>query len=171
MQRVLIAGSSGAGKSTLARRLSDRLALPYVELDALFHGPHWTPRPSFLDDVGVLAAGERWVSEYQYPAARPLLLARADTVIWLDYRRLTVMQRLLRRSAGRALLRRPMFNGNTESFADWLRADHPLRHTWRHHADFEQRLLGGIERPGLDVLRFRRPAETDRWLTRLRIQA
>ncbi len=34
--RVNIIGTSGSGKSTLARRLSEKLAIPYVEMDALF---------------------------------------------------------------------------------------------------------------------------------------
>ncbi len=34
--RVNIIGTSGSGKSTLARRLSDKLVIPYVEMDALF---------------------------------------------------------------------------------------------------------------------------------------
>ena len=165
MQRVLIAGSSGAGKSTLARSLSEQLGLPYVELDSLFHGPDWTPRPSFLDDVSAVAAGDRWVSEYQYPAARPLLLARADTLIWLDYRRFTVMQRVIRRSAVRAVTRRPMFNGNTERFAAWRQPDHPMRHTWRNHASFEQRVLADLPAQ-LPVIRLHSPAETRRWLNR-----
>ncbi len=34
--RVNIIGTSGSGKSTLARRLSGKLASPYIEMDALF---------------------------------------------------------------------------------------------------------------------------------------
>ena len=42
--------------STLARQVAARFALPYVELDALHHGPQWQPRPSFRDDIVALAA-------------------------------------------------------------------------------------------------------------------
>jgi adenylate kinase family enzyme len=34
-----------AGKSTLAHRLARTLDVAFVELDALFWGPHWTPAP------------------------------------------------------------------------------------------------------------------------------
>lgn len=34
--RVNIIGTSGSGKSTLARCLSEKLAIPYIEMDALF---------------------------------------------------------------------------------------------------------------------------------------
>ncbi|MEO7260700.1 MAG: hypothetical protein ABI047_05505 [Jatrophihabitantaceae bacterium] len=93
------------------------MGLPYTELDSLFHGPGWVPRPELLDDVRTVVAGDSWVSEWQYPDARPLLLARADTLIWLDFRRRTVMHRVLRRSLRRALLRQRTFNDNTEGFA------------------------------------------------------
>ena len=84
VRRVTINGGSGSGKSTLARRLHEALDLPYVEIDSLAHGPGWQPRPSFVDDVTRLTAGERWVIEYQYDDVRPLIRERADTFVWLD---------------------------------------------------------------------------------------
>lgn len=42
--RVNIIGTSGSGKSTLARRLSEKLAIPYVEMDALFWLKDWQER-------------------------------------------------------------------------------------------------------------------------------
>jgi len=165
VQRVLIAGSSGAGKSTLAAELARRRRLPYTELDSLFHGPGWVPRPEFLDDVRAVIAGESWVSEWQYDAARPLLLGRADTLIWLDFPRRTVMQRVLRRSLRRALLRERTFNDNTEGFRNWLDPGHPIRWAWSHHQHPRVRVLAAMEqRPELTVLRFRSPAEVRRWL-------
>jgi adenylate kinase family enzyme len=165
VQRVLIAGSSGAGKSTLAAELARRYQLPYVELDSLFHGPGWVPRPEFLDDVRAVVAGDSWVSEWQYGPARPLLLARADTFIWLDFPRRTVMHRVLRRSFRRAALREPIFNGNTEGFRDWLDPEHPVRWAWSTHGRLAAQVQSAIEqRPDLTVLRFRSPAEVRRWL-------
>lgn len=75
-QRVLVTGSSGSGKTALARALSASLSLPYYELDALYHGPQWTPRPEFAADVATFAATGQWVTEWQYSAVRALLLAR-----------------------------------------------------------------------------------------------
>ncbi len=165
MQRVLIAGSSGAGKSTLAAELARRLRLPYTELDSLFHGPGWVPRPEFLDDVRTVVAGDRWVSELQYEAARPLLLARADTLIWLDFPRRTVMHRVLRRSLRRALLRELTFNGNTEGFRNWLDPGHPVRWAWSNQALARARVLAAIEqRPDLTVIRLGSPGQVRRWL-------
>jgi adenylate kinase family enzyme len=45
VRRVSVVGVSGSGKSTLGRELAARLAVPYTELDAIFHQPEWTPLP------------------------------------------------------------------------------------------------------------------------------
>jgi adenylate kinase family enzyme len=79
---VTVAGVSGSGKSTLARRLGALLGLPYTEMDALHHGPGWTRRPTFESDVRALVTADRWVCEWQYDDARPLLAARADLLVW-----------------------------------------------------------------------------------------
>src|SRR5512138_2189086 len=50
-RRVLVAGTSGSGKTTLAARVAAVLGAPHIEIDSLFHGPGWTKRPSFDDDV------------------------------------------------------------------------------------------------------------------------
>ncbi|NYI77436.1 (d)CMP kinase [Nocardioides panzhihuensis] len=75
--RIAVAGVSGSGKSTLAKRISDRLGIPYVELDSLHHGPDWTPRPEFVADVRALVARPAWVSELQYATAKPLVRVRS----------------------------------------------------------------------------------------------
>lgn len=49
-RRVVVAGVSGSGKTRLAGRVGAALDLPHTEIDALFHGPDWTPRESFVDD-------------------------------------------------------------------------------------------------------------------------
>ncbi len=41
MKRVNVKGTSGSGKTTFALELARRLELPFVELDALHHGPDW----------------------------------------------------------------------------------------------------------------------------------
>ena len=88
-----MAGAVSAGKSTLARQIGSARGLPYVEMDGLYHGPGWEPRPTFRDDVIALAASDEWVTEWQYTVARPLLAERTDLLVFLDLPRWLVTAR------------------------------------------------------------------------------
>ena len=134
-RRILVTGSSGAGKSTLREMVSATLHLPTVEIDSLHHGPNWTPRPTFAADVDHFTSGPRWVIEWQYRQVRPMLLERADTLIWLDHSRWTVAHRVVRRTLRRRIHRIELWNGNLEPplrtiFTD---RDHIIRWSWRTH--------------------------------------
>lgn len=166
-RRVLVAGTSGAGKTTLARALSVALSVPYHELDALYHGPGWVPRPEFVDDVVALAGTERWVTEWQYSAVRALLLARADLLVWLDLPRWRVMAQLVPRTLVRRWRRTELWNGNIEPPLWTLLTDrdHLLRWAWRTHPRTGHRvreLLDTADRPVVVRLRSRR--EIHDWL-------
>lgn len=170
-QRVLVAGVTGSGKTTLARRLAAMWGLRHVEIDALFHGPDWTPRPEFLDDVRAFAAQERWVTEWQYTSkgTDEILPPRAHLAIWLDYPRHVVRSRLIRRTVGRSVLRTRLWNGNVEK---------PIWRMW--HGDPEENILAWqtatmhkwAERfpdlqerfPHLTIVRLTHPRDTERWL-------
>jgi len=126
-----VAGTSGSGKTTLAATVGEVLGLPHVEIDALFHGPGWTPRASFIADVDAFTRQDRWVTEWQYSAVRDLLADRADLLVWLDLPRVRVMRQVIRRTLRRRVRRQPLWNGNLEP-ALWtvLRdPDHIVR--WR----------------------------------------
>jgi adenylate kinase family enzyme len=155
MDRVLVAGSTGAGKTTLARALSAGFGMPHYELDALHHGPGWVKRPEFEADVERFSRQPRWVAEDQYHRLLgDLLWQRADTVVWLDLPRHVVMSRVIRRSAARALTRRELWNGNRESWRDWLRADHPIRWSWsRFHHKRAQVLEYAEQHPDVAIIR------------------
>lgn len=170
-QRVLVAGVTGAGKTTLARRLAGVWGLRQVEIDGLFHGPGWTPRPQFLEDVQALAAEERWVTEFQYVSkgAHHALAPRAQLVVWLDYPFRVVRGRLLWRTLLRRLLRTRLWNGNREkplwrllgkdpgqNILRWQRA---TLHTWT-----ERMPQMAAQYPHLVIVRLCTPAQTARWL-------
>jgi adenylate kinase family enzyme len=113
-RRILVAGTSGVGKTTLAARISSVLGVPHTEIDALFHGPDWTPRDSFVADVEAFTAEPAWVTEWQYGVVRETLLARADTMVWLDLPLPVAFGRLVRRTVRRRLRREELWNGNVE---------------------------------------------------------
>jgi len=171
VQRVIVAGISGSGKSTFARELGVRAGLPYHEMDALYHGPDWVPIPTFEDDVAAIVARERWVFDsHGYQQVRDLMWGRADTVVWLDYSRPVVMSRVLRRSFHRAWTRRPMFNGNTETFRSWLDPEHPVQWAWTQYDPRRQDMLRRFADPAyadLARIALRRPDQARSWLDSL----
>lgn len=115
--RAIVIGTSGTGKTTFARQLAGTIGAPHTELDALYWGPGWTPRPTeqFLAAVDAASAGERWVIDGNYAAARDLLWPRATHIVWLDYSRGRVFTQVLRRTLWRGLTRAPLWSGNRES--------------------------------------------------------
>jgi adenylate kinase family enzyme len=167
-RRVLVAGSSGAGKSTLARGIADVLGIPYVELDSLFHGPQWTPRPQFLEDVRRFVRQPAWATEYQYSDARPLLLGAADTLVWLDYPRHFVMRRLVVRTVRRRATGAHLWNGNYEPPLSTVFTDpeHLLRWAWNSHDGLRRKMAAimvGEHSSRLTIVRLRGQREVDRW--------
>jgi adenylate kinase family enzyme len=168
VQRVLVAGSTGAGKTTMALALAHRLGLPHTQMDGLWHGPGWVPRPEFGDDVAAMLATGRWVTEYQYRTVKADLLAAAQAVVWLDHPFLLVAARLLRRSVVRAVTRRPLYNDNVEQPRMWGRASHPLRIVlsrafWAQRRRTEAELAEAARR-GVVVVRVRGARQARRWL-------
>ena len=169
--RVLIAGVTGAGKTTLARRIAAVWGLRRVEIDGLFHGPDWTPRREFLDDVRAFAAEDCWVTEWQYTSkgTDEILAPRAQMVLWLDYPYRVVRSRLVRRTVARQVLRTELWNGNRErgllNIFNRNAEDNILLwqtktlHKWAERMpEIEARF------PHLTILRFTHPRETERWL-------
>jgi adenylate kinase family enzyme len=141
VRRVVVVGNSGSGKTTLAAALAGRLGVPHVELDALHHRADWAPAPvpefrtavqAALDAADADAGG--WVVCGNYRAVRSTLWARADTIVWLDLPRATVMRRVVGRSLGRLVRRVELWNGNRESASMLLALHDPersvIRWTW-----------------------------------------
>ena len=166
-RRILVAGTSGSGKTTLAGRIGGVLKVPHIEIDGLFHGPGWTPRPTFADDVRRFSAGPAWVTEWQYPAARELLAERADLLVWLDLPRGLVMRQVVRRTLTRRLRRQRLWNGNVEPPLRTVLTDpeHIVRWAWNTHHRTGQRVAELRQhRPGLPVVRLRDRADIRLWL-------
>jgi adenylate kinase family enzyme len=123
VRRVVVLGVSGSGKSTVAARLSIWLNAPHVELDALYHGPNWTPPvpDDFRSAIVDVARSDAWVIDGNYvDTAAPLAWQRANLVIWLDLPLILTMSRVLRRSVSRALRKTELWNGNRESLRSLL---------------------------------------------------
>lgn len=167
-QRIAVAGVSGVGKSTLAVRLAGDLGLQYTEIDGLFHGPGWTPRERFVDDVRELIARDAWVTEWQYGSARPLLTERVDLFVWLDLPFWTVtLPRLVRRTVRRSTRREVLWNGNREPslWSIVSNRDHIIRWGIATRAK-PAALVADVRRssPRPVIVRLRSQREADAWV-------
>ena len=166
-RRILVAGTSGSGKTTLAARIGEFLQLPHVEIDALFHGPGWTPRSTFEDDVHRFVAEPAWVTEWQYRQVRALLAAHADLLVWLDLSRWRVMEQVARRTLRRRLRRQELWHGNVEPslWTIFTDPDHIVRWAWSTHSKTAERVSALCEqRPGLDVVRLQTRSAVEDWV-------
>ena len=167
-QRVVVAGVSGVGKTTFAQRIASSAGVPHTEIDALYHGPEWTPRSEFLADVYALTAQPEWVTEWQYRAARPILAAHADLAVWLDFPFLTTtLPRVLRRTVRRRAGREVLWNGNVEPplLTFFTSREHIVRWAWSTRNKYREQ-IPPLEShyPGLTVVRLRNQRQADAWL-------
>jgi adenylate kinase family enzyme len=169
LRRVNVKGSSGAGKSTFSAELARRLGLPYVELDALHHGPNWTEPTDeeFQARVRQAMAGapEGWVIDGNYETKLgDLVLDSADTIVWLDLPLRFKLRRLWRRTMHRIRGQVELWSGNRESWrgAFWGRESlfaWTVRAHYRHRRHWPRR-FGDDPR----LVRLRSADEARRWL-------
>jgi adenylate kinase family enzyme len=167
-RRVLVAGPSGVGKTTLAARIAGVIGAGHTEIDALFHGPDWTPRTDFLPDVERFSAEPTWVTEWQYGNVRPLLARRADLLVWLDlpFWRVTFPQ-VVSRTLRRRLRRERLWNGNVEPPLHTIFTDpeHIVRWSVSTRHLYRERIpLAAAANPGLTVVRIRSRRQLKAWL-------
>ena len=117
-QRIVVLGGSCSGKSTLAQRLASVVGTPYVELDALYWRPEWTPAPAeeFLAALDEVAAGERWVAAGNYRSgAQATTWPRAELFVWLDLPLSLTLRRMVRRTWRRWRTRELLWGSNVEN--------------------------------------------------------
>jgi adenylate kinase family enzyme len=163
VRRVSVVGTSGSGKSTLARELAEILGVPHLELDAVHHQPGWAPLPTdeFRRIVAARAATGGWVIDGNYGRVRDLVWARADTVVWLDLPKRTVMRQVVWRTLRRVALRRELWNGNRErwrNFLTWNPEQSVISWAWHKHAPDRAKYAAAAADPASAHLRFIRLA-------------
>lgn len=170
LSRVVVVGTSCAGKSTFAQAFASTCDCPRIELDELYWGMNWQPKPleEFRHLVAQAANAEAWVADGNYRVVRELLWSRAQTIIWLNYSYPRVLWRAFKRTIRRSLTREQLWHGNRESVWQsfftkksilvWVATTH-----YRRKREFaELRAARTFEH--LSWIEFKHPEQAARWL-------
>jgi adenylate kinase family enzyme len=173
VRRISVVGNSGSGKTTIAERIGELLGIPFLELDGVFHQPDWTEldRDEFRTQVQSFVEQDSWVVDGNYRShVGDLVWSRADTVVWLDLPRSVVMTQVTRRTIGRGLLRRELWNGNRESLRNMVSRDPNtsiIRWAWTEHDRYRATYEAALRDPAnahLTVVRLRSRRAVESWL-------
>ncbi|MGD7789965.1 adenylate kinase [Propionibacteriaceae bacterium Y1700] len=169
-RRVMVYGVTGSGKSTLAARLSGITGIAWHAIDDLMWEPGWVPVPAEEQRriITDLCAQDCWIIDHGYGSWLDVPMGRADLVIGLDLPRWLSLARLVRRSVLSVLGRRPICNGNIETWRTLLARDSILVWHFRSFARKRARIRAWEkDSPGPAILRFTGPRQLDAWLRSL----
>ncbi|GAB3738677.1 P-loop NTPase family protein [Microlunatus parietis] len=170
VRRILVYGVTGSGKTTLARRLGERIGLPWHAVDDLTWDRPWVPVPKDEQRrrIAAICAGDAWILDHGYGAGLDVVLERVEVIIALDYPRLLSLGRLIRRCLVNVIKKVPTCNGNIETWRTMLRRDSIIWWHFKSCGPKSARIRGWAADPeGPRVIVFRRPAEAERWLSDL----
>lgn len=172
VERINVVGNSGSGKSTFARKLSEFLDLPYVEMDRLFWKPNWQESndDEFIPKVKAVVDQARWILDGNYSRTTRMKWQRAQLVVWMDTSFLRTIARVTSRAIERSMSQKELWpnTGNRETFTkSFLSTDSIIlwslssfRRTRRRYGP----LMTAPEYSKLRFVRLRTPAEVDTYL-------
>ena len=138
------------------------------------HQPGWRLRPDdeFLEEVERATSQPGWVVDGNYRrfVVEGPVWQRADTVVWLDLPRRTVMWQVIARTVRRAITREVLWNGNREPLSNFVSLDpddNIIIWTWVNYHKYVQRYLdamGNSSWRDINFVRLRSHAEARHWL-------
>ncbi len=99
MKRIMIIGCPGSGKSTLSKQLAMKLKLPLVHLDQIYWKSNWQPISNETFDELLLheVRKDEWIIDGNYSRTISMRLEACDTIIYLDYHRMTCLFGVIKR--------------------------------------------------------------------------
>jgi adenylate kinase family enzyme len=164
MNRVLIIGTSGCGKSTLAKRVSERLQLPFFPSDGFYWEPGWkiATQDKVHKMVWNIACQDTWVLDGNFDEIHDLVWRRADCIIWLDYSLMTIFVQIATRNFRWALTRQKIWSGNMMTLQ---RAISGIQHMVNSYSQKKKKYPFWLsEIPNIVFHRFRTRDETEMWI-------
>lgn len=171
-QRISIVGISGSGKTTLARQISQRLAIPYVELDEFYWNSNWKKASTdvFQKCVKQSISADRWIVDGSYRKVLTLVWGRATTVVWLNYPLPVIMGRLMRRTWQRIIRQEELWSGNRETWTTTFSSDSLLLWVLTNYHKTQKEYLTLFSQPEyahLKVVHLRSSKAAYAWLASL----
>lgn len=166
VRRISVVGSTGSGKTTFARDLSERLALPFYELDSVRSEPVGISQgdSGFVGEIGELVQNEGWIIDGHYRNVRHLIWQRADLVLHLKYPVTVIIARLVGRYIGKRS--NSGSSGGADGGASWARRFNRMAKTIRERREYAK-IFDGPDFTGLTVVELRSPKATREWLAGL----
>ena len=87
MKKIIIIGCPGSGKSTLAVKLKEKLNVPVLHLDSIYHidnAMHITREQLTTRVAAFAGASDSWIIDGNYISTLEQRIMLADTIIWLN---------------------------------------------------------------------------------------
>lgn len=148
MKRIIVIGGNGSGKSYFSTVLAQKLGLPLVHLDKVFHSDNWTniPRDEFDRILIIEMEKDEWIIDGNYNRTIPLRLKYADTVFYLDFSTLDCFKGVISRTIKYYGKTRPdMADNCNEKFSPGFYHD-VLLFNHKHRKDYHKMLANCLDK-------------------------
>ncbi|MFD2042851.1 DNA topology modulation protein [Ornithinibacillus salinisoli] len=167
MQKIAIIGSGGAGKSTLSRTLGAILDIPVYHLDAIFWQPGWKPlgREALINKHQEIFTQDTWIIDGNFGSTMDLRLQEADTVIFLHYKTIRCLYRIIKRRIQFHSKTRPDMGEGCPEKLDWEFFRWVQQYN-KNNAPSILKRLATLSHKNIYV--FNRPSELNKFLNNLR---
>lgn len=169
-RRILVYGVTGSGKTTAAARIGQATGLPWHAVDDLTWQPGWVSVSKDVQRrrIATICEQDEWILDSAYGEWLDVPFARVQLIVGLDYPRWLSLSRLVRRTVARAIDKKPICNGNYQTWRRMIGRDSIVGWHFQSFARKRARMRAWEVDPNApDILRFTTPRELDAWIARL----
>ncbi|CAM3649656.1 adenylate kinase [Rouxiella silvae] len=176
--RINVIGTSGSGKSTFAKALAQKLAVPYVEMDALYWKPNWgeSSDAELFAKLEQALARPAWVLDGNYKRTQPIKWRNVETIIWVDYSFARTLFQAVKRAVQRLRSGKEIWagTGNRETFRkSFLSRDSiilwTLKTFYKNRQQY-QKLMESPLKDGVTFVRLRSHRQAGEYIARCTLQ-